>query len=257
MKLGGSIVTVRERYCTSNIENIDRITSEIARALKEKPLDLVIVIGGGSYGHQVAAEYDLHKGLMNERQLPGLYLITTKMWENAGVVSAALYRKGLLPFHFQTPAIIVSDDANISISFYDAIERALKLGLIPVLWGDVAFDDKRTFTIVSGDKIIVSLAQRLGAQRLLNLSDIDGVLSGYGTPQASVIRQIDKHNASDVLREIKDSDKVDVTDGMRGKLSSLIEMAERQTECFIGNGNRPELIYDLLMGHPVEGTYIR
>ncbi len=56
LKLGGSVVTHKDRPRTPNTEAITRLATEVATA---GPRRLIMVHGGGSYGHPLAKEYDI------------------------------------------------------------------------------------------------------------------------------------------------------------------------------------------------------
>ncbi|MBS7631517.1 amino acid kinase, partial [Candidatus Bathyarchaeota archaeon] len=59
LKLGGSVVTEKDKPVTPNKENIKRLSREIAEAGEG---ELILIHGGGSYGHPVADEYNLSEG---------------------------------------------------------------------------------------------------------------------------------------------------------------------------------------------------
>ena len=56
LKLGGSVITEKERNLTPNLNSIDRLAREIAEANVK---GLMIVHGGGSYGHPLAKQYNI------------------------------------------------------------------------------------------------------------------------------------------------------------------------------------------------------
>ena len=56
IKLGGSVVTFKEKPLTANIDAIDGIS----RALTQLGVPVIIVHGGGSFGHYWSVKYDMH-----------------------------------------------------------------------------------------------------------------------------------------------------------------------------------------------------
>ena len=68
LKLGGSVVTVKDAPMTADDGNITRLCEEIKAA---GPRPLIIVHGGGSFGHPVASKYGIADGFTSERQVPG------------------------------------------------------------------------------------------------------------------------------------------------------------------------------------------
>ena len=68
LKLGGSVITVKDKAMTADHDRIRRLSEEIKAAW---PLPLVLVHGGGSFGHPVAKKYRLTEGYKSERQVDG------------------------------------------------------------------------------------------------------------------------------------------------------------------------------------------
>ena len=56
IKLGGSVVTYKERPMTINKNAIDRII----KSLLSVKIPIILVHGGGSFGHHWSMKYDMH-----------------------------------------------------------------------------------------------------------------------------------------------------------------------------------------------------
>ena len=56
IKLGGSIITNKEKPLSVRGETIDNL----AKSLKKIKEPIIIVHGGGSYGHYWSVKYDMH-----------------------------------------------------------------------------------------------------------------------------------------------------------------------------------------------------
>src|SRR3954453_10349589 len=56
IKLGGSVITFKEKPLTANFEAINNIL----RALARPKMPIVVVHGGGSFGHYWSVKYDMH-----------------------------------------------------------------------------------------------------------------------------------------------------------------------------------------------------
>ncbi len=68
LKLGGSVITDKKKPSTPNLEAIERLADEIAQA---KVSSLILVHGGGSFGHPVAKQYNLNEGYGDPSQVTG------------------------------------------------------------------------------------------------------------------------------------------------------------------------------------------
>ena len=70
VKLGGSVITVKEKLLTPNIVAIQRLAKEIAESRVE---ELMIIHGGGSFGHPLAKQYAIQEGYKDPSQLKGIH----------------------------------------------------------------------------------------------------------------------------------------------------------------------------------------
>jgi len=68
LKLGGSVITEKAKPLTPNLKAVKRLAEEISDA---KVTSLVVVHGGGSFGHPVASMYKIAEGFADKGQLVG------------------------------------------------------------------------------------------------------------------------------------------------------------------------------------------
>ena len=61
----------------------------------------------------------------------------------------------------QPSSIFINDHRVISNKFLDVIEATLELNILPILYGDIIIDKEGSFSILSGDQIILELCQSL------------------------------------------------------------------------------------------------
>ncbi|PXF51644.1 MAG: hypothetical protein C4B55_04570 [Candidatus Methanophagaceae archaeon] len=86
------------------------------------------------------------------------------------------------------------------------LEQALKGRIIPVLHGDIIFDEEQGFRILSGDQVVVYAAKEVAkvfGARAVKVgvgSDVDGVLSGGREGEGEVVREL---TPADAERERK------------------------------------------------------
>lgn len=256
IKIGGSIATNRYRYCELNHINLERIGKEIGLAYNQQDMQLVILIGAGSFGHLISHEYNLHKGFTDKKQLCALRNVTCNMWELANILAETLSKNGMPTYCFHTPSYLISDNSEVEELFFKPIEYCINLGVTPILWGDINFDRTMKFTNVSGDKIAVYITKYFKADKVLMFSDVDGIMQDYGSEQEKIIKRIDDTNYKQALQEMRISNKIDISGGMKVKLESLSKLIGTGIMGFVGNGNKDSIIYDVLMGNEALGTYI-
>ena len=68
LKIGGSVVTDKDGELAAKTEVINRIAEEIKRADID---NLILVHGGGSFGHPTAKKYGIKEGLKDPAQKVG------------------------------------------------------------------------------------------------------------------------------------------------------------------------------------------
>lgn len=211
LKLGGSVITEKDRPETIDYEALDRAVADVSTISDQ----LVLVHGGGSFGHHHAAEHgvsstegthDVNDILAIHGAMKRLNQIVVERLSNAGVSA--------MPVHPLSAAHRTSDD-DLSLE-PTPIVPMLEEGFVPVLHGDTIVHEGRGATIVSGDELVVAVADALGADRVGVCSSVSGVYDEDGT----VVDRIE--TIDDVENALGDSDATDVTGGMAGKITELL-----------------------------------
>jgi isopentenyl phosphate kinase len=255
LKLGGSLITDKNRSETPRLEVLRRVAHEIAAARGSRPgLRLLLGHGSGSYGHQVASRFRTHLGAASEADWLGF----AEVWRVANLLNRlvvdAMLEAGLPAISFPPSASAVTQGGELVELAEEPIGRALSAGLLPVVAGDVAFDRVRGSTIVSTERVFARLAENLRPDCLL-LAGVDrGVFSDY--PENT--RVFDRLGESDLRPStVTGSAATDVTGGMADKVRHALAMARAvpglQVRVF--SGAEPGAIQAALMGEPI-GTLI-
>lgn len=255
LKLGGSAITRKDRVLTARTGVIKRLAKEIARA---KVAPLIIVHGGGSFGHPAAEKYKLTSGLNDPSQLIGFAETHEAMVSLNRLVVNALIEGGVPAFGMPPSSFMLMKRGKVQILGMKTLEEAIKNGLVPVLYGDVAFDFDRGFNILSGDKIASFLAEKLDARRIVMAVDVDGVFTGDPKiePSVELIPELTLSEIDELRVKIGGSRGSDVTGGMFGKISELADPVEHGIEALIVNALKPDNVYKALRGEEVIGTKV-
>jgi len=226
LKLGGSVVTDKEAVEQVDTGRLERAADAVGAVhgrdrsegdgTTPEPAELVVVHGGGSFGHPSAERYgvttsdgthddsavrDIH-GAMRD-----LNRAVVDTLADAGVpaVQVAPFSTGYrVGGEFQQPA--------------GAVAALLAEGFVPVLHGDVVATAGQGVTVVSGDELVTELAEGLDADRVGLCSDVPGVLDRDG----AVIERIQAFD--DVADVLGESAATDVTGGMAAKVRTLLDL---------------------------------
>lgn len=216
LKLGGSAITDKDEPETVDEEALSTAASVIAERVSTSDR-LVVVHGGGSFGHHHAATHGVTEteGTHDADAVLDIYRAMGRL--NEAVVDE-LSRAGLaaVPVRpFSTASR--SEDGTLSLPA-GQVETMLEEGFVPVVHGDVVAHAGEGATILSGDSIVVSLARSLAADRVGLCSTVPGVLDENGT----VIETINSYEA--VASVLGGSESTDVTGGMAGKVRRLLDL---------------------------------
>jgi isopentenyl phosphate kinase len=256
LKLGGSVITHKEKPLTPNMPAIERLASEISQA---NISHLILVHGGGSFGHPIAKRYAIEKGYKDQSQIMGFSKTRQAMMMLNKLVVDSLIQHNIPAVTVQPSSCIITKQGRIQLIEAKPLRKLLELGFVPVLHGDAVLDSDKGFAILSGDQLVSSLAIRLNAERIIIGIDVDGLYSS--DPKTDSDAQLIQHVTPQELRKlqykIRENKVADVTGGMFGKIMELIPAVEKGIEAMIINAAKPDNVYKALKSERVSGTVIK
>ena len=256
LKLGGSVITKKDKPFTYALKTIRRLAREIAKS-NIKPL--IIVHGGGSFGHPIAKEYSIKQGYRDSSQLYGLAKTHLSMLRLNHIVMTSLIEAGVPAFPVQPSSCFVTKGGRIDWLNMDAVLDIQQLELVPVLYGDISFDREIGFTVLSGDQIVSYLSIKLGATRIVMGIDVDGLYASNPRtdPNSNLLHRVNLSKQRSCIKNLDvRSDIIDVTGGMGGKLQELIPALRNGAEAILVNALKPKRILKALRGEAVIGTVL-
>lgn len=215
LKVGGSVITEKDRRETIDAPSLSAVASAISAGRPDET-NLVLVHGGGSFGHPVASDHgvDSRTGTCDPAAARAIHAAMGRL---NGAVLDALGDVGIPAVPIHPLSMMARDESGTLTVGMAAVDRLLEAGMVPVLHGDVVSHAGAGFTVVSGDTIVVALAERVDADRIGVCSTVSGVHDGSG----AVIPVIDSYAA--VAEAVGESEATDVTGGMAGKVRALLE----------------------------------
>lgn len=256
LKLGGSVVTIKEKVLTPNKRAITRLAGEIKRANVES---LVLVHGGGSFAHPVAKHYGINEGYKDSSQIMGFSKTHQAMTILNKMVIEALINHNIPAVEVQPSAFVVTKSGRIKTMDTRVIEQLIETGFVPVLYGDAVLDLDKGFAILSGDQLISSLATQLSAKHIVVGVDVDGLYTSDPKKDklsAKLIQHITLKELKKMQPKISEATVTDVTGGMLGKINELIPAVEAGISVLIVNALAQDNVYKALKGQKVVGTLI-
>jgi isopentenyl phosphate kinase len=255
LKLGGSVITAKEKPMTPNLKAIRRLAGEIEKA-GVKPL--LIVHGGGGFGHWWASKYRINEGYSDPSQIMGFSKTHQAMVALSRLVVDALARHNVPAVAVQPSSCILTKSGRIHVMEERPLRRLLEVGFVPVLYGDAVLDTKLGFTILSGDQLAAELALRIGAKLVVFGVDVDGLYTAdpKSDPAARLLGMVGREQLEAMVSSIGGSRTPDVTGGMKGKIREVLPLVRRGVKVHIVNACAPENVYKALTGREVRGTIL-
>lgn len=264
LKLGGSAITDKTLEATPKPAVI-RSTARAFRTAREQKPDLQILLGhgSGSFGHFTAKEYGF--GNHAQERPP------QEFWRAYAETGASAQRLNRLVTDIfldeQVPVVSIQPSASArtrdgELYALDSanIRTALAHNLIPLVYGDVAFDDTRDVAIASTDALFAYLAPVLNPERIIYVTAVDGIYTAdpLKNPDARLIPEITPATFQDIRSHVGEARGVDVTGGMLDKLERAVALVEKTPglEILIIGAQDDTLQRALVQADFVQGTRI-
>src|SRR5512146_2299983 len=139
LKIGGSAITDKTGELAAKTEIINRLAEEIKRADLD---NLIIVHGGGSFGHPTAAKYGIKEGYKEDpAQKLGFAETHHVMTVLNGLVMDALIWHEIPAVSIAPSGCMTTENGRIKSCELAALKRMMEMNFTPVFYGDVVFDD--------------------------------------------------------------------------------------------------------------------
>jgi isopentenyl phosphate kinase len=241
IKLGGSIITNKQKPLTPNLSAINKIVSQLKK-IKEP---IIVVHGGGSFGHYWSVRYDMHAKPAKYNK-KGVCVVKNSMIGLNKIILDSFLKNGLNPYCLPPTDFMLGNKADQKK--VREIAKIAKAGLVPISYGDVMWYGKNKFYILSGDKIMEILSKILKPRLVIFVLNVDGVYSDMKTKK--LLHEIKGKNPE--ISEVE----MDVTGGMSRKIKEAILISKSGTKVFLVNGNKPDRIVNAVKGK-FEGTLFK
>lgn len=246
VKLGGSLITDKNRPLAPRPLTMQRLAVEIAAARAARPGCLLLLShGSGSYGHVVGRAYRTRDGVgasvaADPRGWQGFAETGHIAAQLNRLVMAALLRAGLPAVSFSPSALVSCRSGEIVAIHVAPVVQALEVGLVPVVFGDVAFDEVKGATIVSTEQVLAALTPSLQPDHLSLVGIADGVFESdpFRHPDAPSLPRLRASQVQMLATALGGSHGIDVTGGMASKIETMAALLQ----------NHPTLIVHLLSG---------
>jgi isopentenyl phosphate kinase len=238
LKIGGSVITDKNRPLSVKSDAIDDLAVGIARYQKQSDCGLIIGNGGGSFGHYYASMYKpAHGRVYTDSHAAIIHQSVTHL--NGLVVQALL--KYDVPV-ISIPAVsYMKFEGSTLASTSKIIPMLLARGIVVSVYGDIV-PSSDGFQVVSTETLFVQIANQLHKHSELAscilATNVPGVLDDHG--------EVIPHLSS--LSGNVDNANFDVTGGMVSKVASAQELSKLFGSVSIVDGRQPTIVCEALDG---------
>ncbi len=250
LKLGGSLITDKNRAYTVCRKTLARLGREIAAARAGDPqLSILLGHGSGSFGHVAARQYGIRTGVRDEDDWKGFIEVWRQARALNQIVVETLLEANVPLIAFPPSACVIAEAGKLSHWHLDPLRAALTANLVPVVQGDTVFDRQRGGIILSTEEMFEYLAPRLHPQRILIAGREQGVWADYPHCRR-LIEEITPANQLQIEGLLGASAAVDVTGGMAEKVASMLRLVSQDAslEALIFSGEEAGTVQKVLRG---------
>ena len=254
IKIGGSVATYKERPVSANYSAIDGFSKAIS-LIKHVPI--ILVHGGGSFGHYWSVKYNMHTRPDNY-DIHGVSVVHESMINLNQIIVSSLIKNGLNPY--LVSAFGLTAGMRPLTTKIRQLYTMAQTGLIPVTFGDVIHINNGNYSILSGDVIMTMIARILNPSKVIFAVNTDGVYNNKKSRKT--IRELTKGDIinSQLFSSRANSQTVaDITGGMARKVKEALRISSRGIDVMIVNGMRTDRITEAIRAGPekFQGTIIR
>ena len=252
VKLGGSVITDKAKQCCFKPEIMNRLSKEINKASQQ----LILVHGAGSFGHVLAKQYRLNEGYKDDDQLRGFSLTHSMVQQLSSLVLKSLHDHDIEAVAVSPHSILKLENHKPVATNYTIFKEYLDCGFTPVTFGDVVLDKQIRFSICSGDLLVQMLVEQFKPEKVIFVIDEDGLYTSNPKqdPKATLIDSMTSNELEALSTAI--DDHADVTRGMKGKIDTIKHIAGLGVDTVLLNGNKPNRLYNILVGKDATCTTV-
>lgn len=244
IKIGGSVIT-RQGKDPIDLTTIRKLARQL-RSCKDK---IILVHGTGHIGKPPALKY----GYTETQILPSTESQAALQIRNSIQKLTMCITNALI--EHDIPAIAI-DNTHFAGYFEktwcknqvaDLIHTLTENKIIPVFSGNFLPLQNGSYRVLSSDELVLAIARLVRPERVIFLSNVDGVLD--------VNNQLIPVFKRAMLKTIQDNE-YDVSGGMRTKVKTALKLKGYCAGCYILNGTKKDILQQALQGAYDLGTRI-
>jgi len=255
VKLGGSVITRKREVERIRPKVLARLAREVVGVTERR---VVLLHGAGSFGHPGAKRFGLAvppgEGSSAAERRRGAAIVAAEVRRLHLAVVRELVRAGGSPA--SVPMATHARNRGGELVWLDPapVKAAVEAGFLPVSFGDVIPDEMWGSSILSADTIAVALVPALGAERVVFVADVEGILEGPAGRRKSVVHDV----TPDTVAALRAPEGArDVTGGIRGKATAMLAIAAAGADAGLISGLADGALSRAIRGGTEYGSWAR
>lgn len=243
VKVGTNVLTNKDNRITQPI--LKSLVRQIAMLYEEDIMVVLVSSGSAIAGKEILGEIDV-KDASKRRQV----------FSSVGQPRMMRHYYGMFHDYGMRCAQVLATKRDFSPGIHrenmiNCYESLLSEGIIPIANEDDAVSV--TMSMFSDNDELASLvAELIGAEKLIILSDTEGLYTGH--PEDDDSEKLNKVQIDEnVEKYVQASDKGEGEGrgGMESKIKIAKETASKNITTYIANGKRDNVILDIMSGKPI------
>ena len=261
IKFGGSILTDKTVEQSVKYDVLRSLIGQIKVIVERRPdVQIVLAHGQGSFAHFPVKKYRLHEGFVQKDSVYGCAVALDVVAKLNRIIITEMLAQQLPAVSLFPSQISVANNTQPDSTYLATLEEYLRLGLLPVLTGDVITDKQKGSCIWSADFLLPYYARQLRSlgwdvQTVVHVTKTPGVYRDLNQPELGIFETITPASFVELSATLGGSHGVDVTGGMLEKVRQAVELAQDGIATAIMSDENDQLLRFVCDGQ-CDGTMI-
>jgi isopentenyl phosphate kinase len=243
IKLGGSVITFKEKPLAANFEAIKSISYTLASV----KIPIILIHGGGSFGHYWSVKYNMHSKPY-QYDSHGVSIVHESMIALNQIIVNSMINAGLNPYTIIPSMFTYGNKPNAKK--IKELRSIAESSVIPITFGDIVYIENKMYSILSGDTLMSILSKILRPSKVIFTLNVDGIYKDIR--KREIIKELKNNNSITFSKVIQD-----VTGGMRRKVTEALKISDIGIDVLMVNGLKPKRIMNAITGIDFEGTLVK
>ncbi len=258
VKLGGGLITDKSKPRTVKLEKIKQFARDFKKTLNQsKDTYFILGNGAGSFGHYEALKYKLPSTINSGQKSYGFSVVQESVKTLNKLVVDELLKQKIPAISVHQSSLLLAKQGKLQKIFTEPLEGFLKLGIVPVIYGDIVYDSANDSHIFSTEDAFSFLINKFHGKKykvlkVIYLTPVRGLLDS----KRRVVSKITIRTIAKFKQNLFRTEGFDVTGGMKHKIEQAISLARKKIKVYITSGLSKNALMDAVFDRNFSGTIV-